>query len=122
MSSRIPTPLPATPVTPTIMRHHNNRLGAIYLSLHAFWQSRQISLAGSGTTVPGQAAAPTRRDSYSVILFDHTVTRSFENDFKHTADNLLQNLLQYQAQGGTNYEVAVQETEVVMRKHWSTER
>lgn len=122
MSLRIPTPLPATPVTPTIMSRHNNRLGAVYLSLHAFWQSREIGLASSGTTVPGQVAAPTRRDSYSVILFNHAVTRSFENDFEHTPDNLLQNLLQYQAQGNTNYEAAVQETEVVMRKHWSTER
>lgn len=121
MCQNTPTPLPATPVTPMILRRHNDRLGAVYLSLHGFWQSRQTALAAPGSRAQGQTAPP-RRDSYSVILFNHSVTRSFENDFQRTPENLLQSLLQYEADGGTHYESAIRETEAVMRSHWSTER
>jgi len=114
-----PTPLPATPVTPTILSRHSNRLGAVYLSLHSFWQSRRHALTASGS---GAQAASARKDAYSVILFHHAVTRSFENDFQQTPQNMLQNLLQYEADGGTNYELAVIETEALMRRHWSSER
>ncbi|KAF5362168.1 hypothetical protein D9756_002245 [Leucocoprinus leucothites] len=121
MCQNTPTPLPATPVTPTILRRHNDRLGAVYLSLHGFWQSRQTALTAAGSGAQGQAAAA-RRDAYSVILFNNSVARSFENDFQRTPENMLQSLLQYEAVGGTNYEAAVIETEVVMRKHWNGER
>jgi len=111
-------PLPATPVTPTILSRHNNRLGAVYLSLHSFWQSRRHALTAPGSGVQ----ASVRKDAYSVVLFHHAVTRSFENDFQRTPENMLQSLLQYEANGGTNYELAVIETEAVMRRHWSSER
>jgi hypothetical protein len=121
MRSNTRTPLPATPVTPSILRHHNDRLGAVYLSLHGFWQSRQTALVNPGQGVNCQAPSP-RRDSYSVLLFNHSVVKSFENDFQRTPEILLQNLLQYEANGGTNYENAISETEAVMRRHWNTER
>lgn len=111
-------PLPATPVTPTILSRHNNRLGAVYLSLHSFWQSRRHALTAPGSGVQTSV----RKDAYSVVLFHHAVTRSFENDFQRTPENMLQSLLQYEANGGTNYELAVIETEAVMRRHWSSER
>jgi len=113
------SPLPATPVTPTILYRHSNRLGAVYLSLHSFWQSRRHALTAPGS---GAQAASARKDAYSVILFHHAVTRSFENDLQRTPENMLQSLLQYEADGGTNYELAVIETEAVMRRHWSSER
>lgn len=121
MCQNTPTPLPATPVTPTILRRHNDRLGAVYLSLHGFWKSRQTALINPGGRGQGQASSP-RRDSYSVLLFNHSVTKSFENDFQRTPENLVQCLLQYEADGGTNYESAIIETEAVMRRHWNTER
>lgn len=113
--------LPSTPVTPTIVRRHNNRLGAVYLSLHGFLQSRQVALTTPRSSTQAQAA-PARRDSYSVLLFNHSVMRSFESDFQRTPEDMLQNLLQHEANGGTNYEQAVVETEAVMRQHWSGER
>jgi len=111
------TPLPATPVTSTILYRQSNRLGAVYLSLHSFWQSRRHPL-----TTSGSGAASARKDAYSVILFHHAVTRSFENDFQRSPENMLQSPLQYEADGGTNYELAVIETEALMRRHWSSER
>jgi hypothetical protein len=121
MSLHTSTSLPSTPVTPTILHRHNNRLGAVYLSLHGFWQSRQTALTSAGSRAQSQAA-PVRRDAYSVILFNHSVTRSFENDLQSTPENLLQSLLRHGADGDTNYETAVLETEAVMRRHWSGER
>jgi hypothetical protein len=122
MCQNTPTPLPATPVTPAILRRHNDRLGAVFLSLHGFWQSRQTALtAVQGSSAQAQAA-PARRDAYSVILFNHSVTQSFVNDFQRTPENLLSSLLQYEADGGTNFCQAVIETEKVMRSHWNNER
>ncbi|KXN92377.1 hypothetical protein AN958_06995 [Leucoagaricus sp. SymC.cos] len=121
MSLNNSKPLPATPVTPTIVRRHNDRLGAVYLALHGFWQSRQTALATQGSSTQAQIA-PARRDAYSVLLFNHSVTRSFENDFQRTPETMLQSLLQYESDGGTNYEAAVLEIEGVMRRNWSNER
>lgn len=122
MCQNTPTPLPATPVTPTILRRHNDRLGAVYLSLHGFWQSRQTALAAAPGSSAQAQVAPARRDAYSVILFNHSAARSFENDFQRSPENLLQSLLQYEADGGTNFYKAIVETEQVMRGHWSNER
>ncbi|KAF9443582.1 hypothetical protein P691DRAFT_778790 [Macrolepiota fuliginosa MF-IS2] len=123
MSHRTAAALPETPVTPQILRHHNNRLGAVYLSLHGFWHSRQTALSTPGSQNQSQPhMAPARRDSYSLILFDNGVMRCFENDFQSTPDNLLQTVLPHKIRGGTNYEAAICETEAVMRAHWSTER
>ena len=119
MGSKPSRHLPSTPVTPLILPRHNDRLGAVYLSLYGFWHSRQIALLGSGSS---NQTAPARRDSYSVLPFDTSVIRCFENDFQRTPDNLLQTMLQYETAGGTNYEAAIKETEDVMREHWSTER
>ncbi|KAJ3570940.1 hypothetical protein NP233_g4078 [Leucocoprinus birnbaumii] len=121
MSLNNSKPLPATPVTPTIVSRHNDRLGAAYLSLHGFWQSRQVALTTPGSSAQGQAA-PARRDAYSVLLFSNSAIVSFENDFRSTPEQMLRVLLQTEANGGTNYEAAITQTEAVMRKHWSSER
>jgi hypothetical protein len=56
MSSVDRHPLTGTPVTAQIVRRSNNRLGAVYSSLYAFWASRNAA-------VEGQAVAA-RRDAY----------------------------------------------------------
>lgn len=117
MGSSTKTPLPSTPATRKITLRHNNRLGAVYLSLHGFWHSRQTALGAAGS-----AQTPARRDAYSVILFNSHVSRCIENDFQQAPDQLLDQLLSNQASSGTNYTAAIRETEVVMRKYWSGER
>lgn len=118
-----PSTLPSTPVTPEVQRRHNNRLGAAYLSLHGFWHSRQVAVPVS---VPGSNSGPqgaaARRDSYSLIFFNHGATTCFENDFQRTPESMLKTALQTTSSGGTNYDVAIRKTEVVMRTHWSSER
>jgi hypothetical protein len=117
MSSSDRRPLSGTPATSQITRRSNNRLGAVYSSLHAFWISRQAALNAAGTQ-----AAVARRDAYSVILFDHYVTTCVQNDFSSSADQLLDLVLPYESGGGTNYTSALTATQLVMEGNWSTER
>ncbi|KAJ6534677.1 hypothetical protein DFH09DRAFT_932195, partial [Mycena vulgaris] len=111
-------PLRNAPSTALISRSSNNRLGAVYSALHAFWMSRNTALNGGG-----RAAAPAgRRDAYSVVLFDHTVSVCIANDFTNTPDDLLNKLLAYRSGGGTDFTLGITTAESLMRQHWSTER
>jgi hypothetical protein len=110
-------PLPGTPVTAQITGRHNNRLGAVYSSLYAFWVSRQAALNATGTQ-----AAVGRRDAYSVILFDHSVNICIQNNFDSSPDQLLALVLPHEAGGGTNYTSALTASQQVMERNWSTER
>ncbi|KAJ7698920.1 hypothetical protein B0H17DRAFT_1049693 [Mycena rosella] len=112
-------PLPNAPGTALILRSANNRLGAVYSALHGFWMSRNTALtSGSQRT----AAAPVRRDAYSVVLFDDSVSVCIANDFTNTPDQLLNKLLAYRSGGGTNFTLGITTAETLMRRHWSTER
>ncbi|KAG1725515.1 hypothetical protein EDB19DRAFT_1643996 [Suillus lakei] len=113
MASSDRRPLPNTPASDRIVRRSNNRFGAVLSSLYSFWSARAIAIGGQ------QAA---RRDSYSVILFDSSVTNAFVNDFVSSPDQLLDAVLRYDADGGTNFTAAVQRAQSVMEQHWSTER
>ena len=109
-------PLTNTPVSAQIQRSHNNRLGAVYSALHSFWTSRHAAVTGQG------AAVASRRDAYSVILFDHTISTVITNDFASDPQTLLNAVLRYGAAGGTNFELALGAASTVMRQHWSSER
>lgn len=117
MSSSDLRPLPNTPVTPKISRCNNNRLGAVYSSLHGFWVSRHAAL-----NAVGQNAAIARRDAYSVILFDNSAATCMSNDFARSPDELLDSIVAQRAGGGTNYTGALTQAQSVMIQHWSNER
>lgn len=113
MSSDDRKPLPNTPATPRISARANNRYGAVLSSLHGFWSARGAAIAGSNAA---------RRDAYSVILFDHNFTSPIVNDFASTPDQLLGALLGFETEGGTNFTLAIQQTQAIMERNWSTER
>lgn len=117
MASTDRRPLQNTPVTANIQRASNNRLGAVYSALHAFWMSRQAAVAANR-----QTRVANRRDSYSVVLFDHELFRGVTNDFTSSPEDLLNGLLQHQARGGTNYDLALIDARNVMTANWSPER
>ncbi len=117
MSIRDRAPLQNTPVTASIQRTCNNRLGAVYSAVHAFWLSRHAAV-----TANGQGRVQHRRDSYSVILFDHTITRGVINDFTSSPQDLLNGLLRHQTGGGTDYDIALRDAQSVMTQNWSAER
>lgn len=108
-------PLANTPTTALISQNSNNRLGAVYSALHGFWTSRNAALSASG-----QQAS--RRDAYSVILFDHNVNTCITNDFNRNPDQLLDAVIPFKAGGGTDYTSALNTARAVMTQHWSTER
>jgi hypothetical protein len=98
-----------------IAARSNNRLGAVYAALHSFWMARQAAVNSSGSG--------TRRDAYSVLLYESTAApTSITNDFDYTPDQLLQELLRYSADGGTDYSAALTLAQTTMETHWSTER
>ncbi|KAI0796918.1 hypothetical protein C8Q75DRAFT_796658 [Abortiporus biennis] len=116
MSGNDRRPLANTPVTHQIVVAHDNRLGAVYSSLFAFWSARQAAMNA------GNSQVNNRRDAYSIVLFDSSATIVLENDFTRTPQNLLQQVIQYGAQGGTNYNGALLTIQSMMERNWSTER
>ncbi|KAF8840167.1 hypothetical protein BDN67DRAFT_952189 [Paxillus ammoniavirescens] len=107
-------PLPDTPASARIVRHSNNRFGAVLSSLYSFWLARDAAM--------NAGARGARRDTYSVILFDSVVTQALHSDLGSSADQLLNILLPYRAHGGTNFASAIQTAQDVMQRGWSTER
>ncbi len=117
MGNRDRRPLQDTPVSASIQSTCNNRLGAVYSALHAFWVSRHAAV-----TANRRGRAQHRRDSYSVILFDNTIIRGVINDFTSSPQELLNGLLRHQTGFGTNYDVALSDARTVMAQNWSAER
>ncbi|KAF8508104.1 hypothetical protein BU17DRAFT_100044 [Hysterangium stoloniferum] len=98
---------------------YTNRLGAVYSALYSFWTAREANmnnLADRGGTTP-------RRDAYSVILFDNQANCiPVLNDFVSSADGLLDAILPYGPQGGTNFNAAINVAHGVLKEYWSDER
>ncbi|KAI0062821.1 hypothetical protein BV25DRAFT_1885018 [Artomyces pyxidatus] len=118
MASRDRRPLANAPATNIIRQHSDNRLGAVLSALYSFWSARHAAV----TSGPSAGTASARRDSYSVVLFDHTISVGPINDFNSSPDELLAAILRYQAQGGTNFALALQHAREIMEQNWSTER
>ncbi|KAF7356382.1 VWFA domain-containing protein [Mycena venus] len=116
MAGRDFQPLPNRPGADLIIRHSNNRLGAVFSSLHAFWVSRSSALNAGRR---GASNSGGRRDAYSVIFFDHSATVCLQNDKDSTPEQLLRSLLAYTASGWTDSATALATAEIVMRDCWS---
>ncbi|KAJ7656305.1 hypothetical protein DFH06DRAFT_991968, partial [Mycena polygramma] len=116
MADRDRRPLPNRPGADLIIQHCNNRLGAVFSALHAFWTSR------SAATSPGRHGVVARRDAYSIIFFDNRASTCLENDSSSTPDELLLSVLRYSASGGTSFLAALQAAEGAMRDHWDDSR
>ncbi|KAJ7781844.1 hypothetical protein DFH07DRAFT_389440 [Mycena maculata] len=107
-------PLLNRPGTDLIVQHSNNRLGAVFSSLHAFWVSRS-----SAFNTGRRGGAGARRDAYSVIFFDDDASVCLRNDAESTPDQLLHSLLGYHASGWTNSAAALSSAETLMQECWS---
>jgi hypothetical protein len=138
-------PLTEGPAAERIQRLVNNRLGAVYSALYSFWSSRHIApTAGkrilgvqrrldtvysalhnlslwSGRN-SGQEPTFTRRDSYSIILFDGSPKTILANDVTSSPDQLLDIVLREQTGAGTDFASALYEAEDIMESSWSIER
>ena len=83
-------------------------------SLFCFWSARAAAIGFGGNAI--------RRDAYSVVLFSRVALTAIEHDFTSTPDQLLDTLLPYKTDGGTNYTAAIEHAQDLMKKHWCTER
>jgi len=70
----------------------------------------------------GQSGGGFRKDAYSLILFDSASTTCFENNFASSPEELLTEVLKYDAGGDTNFTSALKRTQAIMTSHWSNER
>ncbi|KAH9005511.1 hypothetical protein EDB86DRAFT_2795794, partial [Lactarius hatsudake] len=111
------SPLPNAPGSNLIRSTANNRLGAVFSSLYSFWIARQATFDRVG-----QSGGGFRKDAYSLILFDSSPTTCFENDFTSSPEELLSEVLKYEAGGDTDFPSALKRTQAVMTSHWSNER
>jgi uncharacterized protein with von Willebrand factor type A (vWA) domain len=83
--------------------------------LFGFWTARAAAAQASGTLAQ-------RRDSYSIVLFSGTATTVLENDFNRNPRELLDLLLRYRPEFGTNFDNALQAGHAVMEQHWHTDQ
>ena len=116
MSLRDRQPLPKSAGIERIARTANNRLGSVFSALYSFWIVRQAAV-DRNTQVGGG-----RRDAYSLIFFNQQPSTSIENDLTSSPDDLLNEALEYVADGGTDFTSALESAQNVMTSHWSTER
>ncbi|KAH9047539.1 hypothetical protein EDB83DRAFT_2267127 [Lactarius deliciosus] len=121
-------PLANGPVAERIQERLNNRLGAVYSALYGFWSARHTAVAAGQRTLgtqrglDAQEPAVTRRDAYSVILFNESTTAAVVNDFTSSPDQLLDMLLSHKAKGKTDFARALRAAQTIMVRKWSTER
>lgn len=107
-------PLPNRPSADLIIQHSNNRLGAVFSSLYAFWLARSSAL-----NIGRRGAIGGRRDAYSVVFFNSSASVCLQNDTESTPDQLLRRLLGNTAYGWTDSAAALTAAETVMRQCWS---
>jgi hypothetical protein len=107
------TPLANTPVSQQIRSIADNRLGAVYSALYSFWSARSNAFAAAGVS---------RRDAYSMILFNQHATSAFTNDMTLSPVEMLSIALSYGSEFGTNFDMALELAEVTLEAHWNPER
>jgi hypothetical protein len=132
-------PLRWRAATDRIVVHANNRLGAVYSALYSFWSASHVAPQQAGgarrgpdpfygassahnSAIADRQSFSTRRDAYSVILFNDFSTTALVNDLTSSPDQLLDRLLVIRASGGTNFSVALQAGQSVMLQNWNTAR
>ncbi|CAG8727313.1 5341_t:CDS:10, partial [Gigaspora margarita] len=115
MNDRDKKPLQNTPIYNTLIQTHNNRLGAVYNAVHSFLTTRFTSQNAQSTT-PNTVA--TSRDTISLILFDHEVVVGIENEPLTNYNSFVNDMLQYSARGGTDFNKAIQKAGFLIDTHF----
>lgn len=109
-------PLQDTPVSQRIALTADNRFGAVLSSIYGFWVARDAATRNS-------AAVGARRDTYTVVVFDHAASMVCDNDINGTPDDLL-GMIPSTAnfQGGTNFTFALQLLQRQLENTWDADR
>ncbi|KAL5634326.1 hypothetical protein ACGC1H_002410 [Rhizoctonia solani] len=110
------TPEP-TPIRDRLVSENcNDRYGAVVSALYTFWKSREGNQVRSSSVV--------RADHYSVVVFDNKAEARVDNDWRLTADQLVEKLIpQKSVDGwGTEFEEAIKVAHEVIESNWSSQR
>ncbi|KAF8289765.1 hypothetical protein DL93DRAFT_2069130 [Clavulina sp. PMI_390] len=112
MNRRDRQPLQNTPATYNIAQVFPNRFGAVLSALYSFLMARNASLSSAGGS---------RRDWYSVILFDNVSKVVLQQDDNMDPNEILETLLHAgrPGGGGTDFTQAIFTTRRVMNNSWS---
>ncbi|PKY25815.1 hypothetical protein RhiirB3_528171 [Rhizophagus irregularis] len=89
-----------------LTKKHNNRIGAVYQAVYLFMNARRNS------------AKITMPDSISLILFNHEPIVPFEYRDLTNLKDLLNSMLQYKANGFTNFDNAIQKAGILIKTHF----
>ncbi|KAG8917959.1 hypothetical protein FRC02_002744 [Tulasnella sp. 418] len=109
MSERDRIPLPNAPCSSLISRYHNNRFGAVLSSLYGFWNSHT-------------ATGCTRRDSYTVIVFNEESKIIVDQDHTSSPDQLLNKVLATSTSGKAYFDGASKKAQTCMENNWAADR
>ena len=90
-------------------RGMNNRLGAVYASLHSFWTARQ-------------AAFGIQSDANTIILHAEGTQSVCENDTTSSPNELLDLLLPNAPKGGNSFNKALKAADAVITRCWDDTR
>lgn len=104
-------PLPNQPITPRLVYRHNNRFGAVLSALFQFLHERSAIFTDR-----------TRRDSYSVVVFNHGVELKLSNNMTSSVSEIMSTVLDVSPDGGTDFPEALRAVQQVMEHSWSAER
>ncbi|KAG8701388.1 hypothetical protein FRC11_012209 [Ceratobasidium sp. 423] len=110
-------PVPDLPITDRLIQECNNRYGAVVSALYCFWTSQ--------AKIASRSLLSARKDAYSLVTFDDYTQVKTQNDFKSTAEQLVDFLLPQQSNGwfgGTNFDKALKAAQEVIEQNWSNER
>ncbi|CAG8440721.1 9944_t:CDS:10, partial [Cetraspora pellucida] len=112
MNGRDKRPIQGTPIYESLVKNHNNRLGAVYNAVYSFLKARLSSQAA-------QYNEAVCRDTVSLILFDFEATIAIENQPFNDPENLLTIMLQHNSRTGTNFNAAILKAGYIIEKHFN---
>ncbi|CAJ0875333.1 10269_t:CDS:10 [Entrophospora sp. SA101] len=94
-----------------IAQKHNNRLGAVYSAVYSFMETRL-------TSQRNLTQGAINKDTISLILFNSSTIVPIENQPLSDADKFLGTMVQHNASGGTNFDLAIQKAGFLVDKYY----
>nr|CAG8441595.1 7070_t:CDS:10 [Entrophospora candida] len=99
-------------ISQKIAQSHNNRIGAVYSAVYLFMEEHKEK----------QNQDAVDNDTISLILFNHETVVPIENQSLNDANNVLDTMIQYEANGGTRFDLAIREAGSLIDKHYNPKK
>ncbi|RUS20070.1 hypothetical protein BC937DRAFT_86448, partial [Endogone sp. FLAS-F59071] len=114
MSFRDMRPSENVPISDLLRSGHNNRLGAVYEAIYRFMETRKNTLE---KRTMGRSFAASN-DTMSLVLFDLKTQIVVEDrDLIGQSELVVEKMIKYSVEGGTNFSVAINEAARICKDH-----